>query len=214
VTDPGIGALRAELARAEQAYNELSAMLALAKAEAGLDPTEDQQVALGALGEEWRGLLRALLAREEALASECRDAAEPRALSFYTLGLPDFAETSVEWEEGRLTVRRRQGGDERQGEIRPTPAEWAHFWSALDASRAWEWAGSHEGGGLDGVEWSLDVGHGGKRLTCRGRNASPTGFDLVVAALDRLVGGAISTPSPAMPVSPVGDPGARGEPAA
>jgi hypothetical protein len=55
VTDPGIGALRAELARAEQAYHELSAMLALAKAEAGLDPTEDQQVALGAR----RGVARA-----------------------------------------------------------------------------------------------------------------------------------------------------------
>jgi len=208
VTDRDAEALRAELARVEQAYIELSATFALAKAEAGLDPNED-----------YREQIQALAARRDALAGELRDAGrllderaggparrpEPQTLSLYTLGLPHFTETSVDWQDGRLTVCRRRGQDEREAEVRPTPAEWERFWSVLDASRAWEWAGSHEGGGLDGVEWSLEVGHGGKRLRCHGRNAYPTGFDTVVAALDKLVGGVISRPLAATPVSQVAE---------
>lgn len=206
MTDRDVEELRAELARVEQAYLDLTGMLALAKAEAWLDPDEEDQKRIRDLVARRDALVAQLAGAGQPLSERGGAAApshEPEALSFYTLGLPDFTETSVTWEDGRLTVHRQAGRDEREVEVTPRPEEWGRFWSALDASGAWQWAADHEGGGLDGVEWSFEVARGGKRLTCRGRNAWPAGFDTVVAALDRLAAGEVLKPFRARPASPV-----------
>lgn len=79
-----------------------------------------------------------------------------------------------EWGEDALDCGSLLNWDNQTIKVQPSPAEWHRFWIAVEEAKVWSWRGEYNNDQvLDGIQWSLEMQHAGRRIKCEGINAFP-----------------------------------------
>lgn len=121
----------------------------------------------------------------------------PESFAFRLDGWP-CPPDRLEWDGHRLwrqwPDRKRwagmDGSEAWEAVIVPKAEAWAALAQVLEGSGVWEWPRKSVNLDiLDGTQWSLKLGWGGRRWSGGGSNAFPPGFDAVHQALEALAGG-------------------------
>jgi hypothetical protein len=77
---------------------------------------------------------------------------------------------------GRLVYTKTLGTFPAQAPqaIKPTEEQWHQFWLEADHIGVWDWLPEYINHDIDdGVEWSLELSHSGRKIKCYGSNAYP-----------------------------------------
>jgi hypothetical protein len=92
-------------------------------------------------------------------------------------GYPDGHE-EVRWRRGRLWHRPDEY-DEYVASVVPTTQEWEAFWATIDQIGVWQWQSRYDNPDiLDGIQWTLELMNGCRRVKCFGSNSYPGGSDI------------------------------------
>jgi len=117
-------------------------------------------------------------------------------------GLPNWLDVSLERVGGpcyrvvmegmALEYQASPCGPDQYGateRIRPRGQAWRDFLTALEAISFWQWQPEYQGGGADGVRWSIEIAQHYRTTASSGINAYPDGeaFPQFCAALSALI---------------------------
>lgn len=108
----------------------------------------------------------------------------------------------IEWRDGCLRHPHAENPGVRpvETQIAPEPAQWERFWREVEAAGIWQWRPKCDSDICDGTQWSLEIQHGDRWVSCYGSNAYPgsnapgpdysnsVSFNLWLKALHRLTG--------------------------
>ena len=82
----------------------------------------------------------------------------------------------LRFSRGRVLYRHTVGSfpDSKPRELRPTEPQWSQFWQEVDRIGVWQWTREYWNHDvLDGIQWSLELRCGERRVKSEGSNCYP-----------------------------------------
>lgn len=82
----------------------------------------------------------------------------------------------LRFSRGRVLYRHTVGScrDPKPREIQPTEPQWTEFWQEVDRIGVWHWSREYWNPDvLDGIQWSLELRRGERRVKSEGSNLYP-----------------------------------------